>query len=331
MKKIDLEQHFYDTCILDVLEKRKVPPCYDTKTQVFEFTQFDKISAAAVMPLLLDIAESRLKQMDQLGIDMAVLSCSPGPEQFDIQESIDACSKVNDALGAIIKKYPGRFFGSATLPVKDPEAACKELERCVKQYGFVSWHTHSNYLDSFPDDSTYRPIFKKASDLGVYVYLHPTYPNTSRLAGFGPTFSGAGLGYTIDTMITLCRLIVSGIFDEMPNLKICTGHLGEALPFLLERIDNRLKFVITPLIVMKKSMKYYFKNNVFITTSGNMSMEAFQCAKNVLGIDNIMYGSDYPYEPFNDMIEFLASIPMTEEEREKLYYKNAINKLGITF
>lgn len=331
MKKIDLENHFYDTCVLDVLGKRTVPPCYDAKTQIFQFTQYDKISAATVMPMLLDISESRLKQMDQLGIDTAVISCSAGPEQFDTEESIEACHNVNDALGAIVKKYPGRFLGSATLPVKDPEAACNELERCVKQYGFVSWHTHSNYLGSFPDDSIYRPIFQKASDLGIYVYLHPAYPNTPRLAGLGPTFSGAGLGYTVDTMISLSRLIVSGIFDEMPNLKICVGHLGEALPFLLDRIDNRLKFVKTPQMIMEKSMKYYFKNNVFVTTSGNMSKEAFQCAKDVLGIDHIMYGSDYPYEPFNDMLKFLASVPMTEEEREKLYYKNAIKKLGITF
>lgn len=331
MKKIDLENHFYDTCILDVLEKRTVPPCYNSKTQIFQFTQYDKYSFTTIMPMLLDITESRLKQMDKLGIDMAVLSCTAGPEQFDTEESIETCHKINDTLWEIIKRYPGRFLGSATLPVKKPEAACNELERCVKQYGFVSWHTHSNYLDSFPDHSVYRPIFKKASDLGAYVYLHPTFPNTPRLTGFGPAFSGAGLGYTIDTMITLCRLIVSGIFDEMPNLKICVGHLGEALPFLLDRMDNRLNYVETPLVVIKKSMKYYFKNNVFVTTSGNMSKEAFQCAKDVLGIDNIMYGSDYPYEPFNDMIEFLASIPMTEEEREKLYYKNAINKLGITF
>ena len=331
MKKIDLENHFYDTCVLDVLEKRTVPPCYDAKTQIFQFTQYDKISAATVMPMLLDISESRLKQMDQLAIDSAVISCSAGPEQFDTEESIEACHKVNDALGAIVKKYPGRFLGSATLPVKDPETACNELERCVKQYGFVSWHTHSNYLGSFPDDSVYRPIFKKASDLGIYVYLHPAYPNTPRFSGLGPTFSGAVLGYTVDTMISLSRLIVSGIFDEMPDLKICVGHLGEALPFLLDRIDNRLKFVKTPQVIMEKSMKYYFKNNVFVTTSGNMSKEAFQCAKDVLGIDHILYGSDYPYEPFNDMLEFLASVPMTKEEREKLYYKNATEKLGITF
>lgn len=330
MKKIDLENHFYNSYILDVLEKRTVPPCYDAKTQIFEFTQYDKVSSAAVMSPLLDI-ESRLNQMDQRGIDMAVLSCSPGPEQFDIQESIETCYMVNDELAAIIQKYPGRFLGSATLPVKDSKAACNELERCVKQYGFVSWHTHSNYLDSFPDDTVYRPIFKKAAELGTYVYLHPTYPNTPRLAGFGPAFSGAGLGYTIDTMLTLCRLIVSGIFDEMPNLKICVGHLGEALPFLLDRIDNRLNFIKSPLVIMNKGMKYYFKNNIFVTTSGNMSKEAFQCAKEVLGIDHIMYGSDYPYEPFNDMLDFLSSIPMTEDEKEKLYYKNATEKLGIIF
>ena len=120
MKKIDLENHFYDTCILDVLEKRTVPPCYNANPQIFEFTQYDEHSFAAIMPMLLDITESCLKQMDQLGIDMAVLSCTAGPEQLDTEESIQTCRKINDSLGKIIKKHPGRFLGSATLPVKNP-------------------------------------------------------------------------------------------------------------------------------------------------------------------------------------------------------------------
>lgn len=209
------------------------------------------------------------------------------------------------------------------------DAALEELERCVKEYGFVSWHTHSNYGDTSADDPRYRPLFHKAAELGVYVYLHPQLPKGQRYEGFGFTFAGPGLGFTVDTVTTLLRMVVSGLFDEVPQLKLVLGHLGEGLPFLMERIENRIKFLPNPALQCKQDLRYYFRNNIWVTTSGNMSKEAFQCTKDVLGMDRILFASDYPYESVEDMMTFLGQLPLSQEETEQLYFHNAQQALGI--
>jgi predicted TIM-barrel fold metal-dependent hydrolase len=246
MKKIDLENHFYDESMIQALTRRDTPPFCTKDRSASQWTDMVTMPQEKVLPLLLDVAEQRNDLMDKQGITTAVLSCSAGPEQLDRESSIEVCKKTNASLFAITKKYPKRYLGSAILPVSDVSEACRELEKCVKEYGFVSWHTHSNYGDSAPDEEMYRPIFQKAADLGIYVYLHPQVPDSKKTGEYGFTVAGPGLGFTLDTITTITRMIVSGLFDEIPDLKIVLGHLGEAIPFLLDRMDNRLTFLPNP-------------------------------------------------------------------------------------
>ena len=330
MKRIDFENHMYDQSLYDVMEKREVIPYYRKETDTIAWKETIIIPQGKLKPMLLDIGENRLKLMDELGIDMAVISSSPGVEILDAGESVEVSRRSNDAIYSMTRKYPGRYLGSAILPVKDVAAACRELERCVKELGFVAWHTHSNYGQTAPDDAVYRPIFKKAEELGVYVYLHPQLDNNPRVQDYGFSLAGSGLGFTLDAMITITKLILSGIFDEMPNLTVLLGHLGEALPFLLARMDNRVKHITNPYMKNRHDPSYYFKKNILVTTSGNMSKEAFICARDVLGIDRILFAGDYPYEAVAEMISFLDALPITETEREAMYYRNASEKLGLS-
>jgi len=330
MKKIDLEHHLFDRSAVTAFESRTEPPCIDKGTGYMQYTKHAGLPLGQkILPLLLEVAEGRIELMDRVGVDTAVLSTSMGVERLDTAESISVSKATNDAVAELCRRFPGRYLGSAALPVKDVGEACRELERCVKDYGFVCWHTHSNYGETFPDDAMYRPIFEKAAELGVYVYLHPDFPQYARYEGFGGTVTGPALGFTLDTVTTATRMILSGIYDEIPNLKVVLGHLGETLPFLLERMENRVKFLPNPFVKCKRDLAEYFKDNILVTTSGNMSAAAFECAKSVFGMDTITYGSDYPYEPLEDMMGFLASVPLTEAEREKVFYRNAVERLGI--
>lgn len=330
MKRIDLENHFYDQSLIDTLASRTQPPRYDAERDTIHWTDNITMPQGILLKKLLDVGEKRLELMDQQGISQAVLSCSPGAEQLPPADSIAACQATNAALYELTRRYPDRYLGSAILPVGDIDAALKELERCVKEYGFVSWHTHSNYGDTSPDDPRYRPLFRKAAELGIYVYLHPQLPEDKRYEGFGFTFAGPGLGFTVDTVTTLLRMVVSGLFDEVPQLKLVLGHLGEGLPFLMERIENRIKFLPNPALQCQHDLGYYFHNNIWVTTSGNMSKEAFQCTKDVLGLDRILFASDYPYESMEDMMAFLSQLPLSQEEAELLYFRNAETALGIS-
>lgn len=328
MKLIDFENHFYDQCLIDALAARTEPPYYRKDTDLITWSDSITMPQGELLKRLLEVGEDRIAMMDRLGIDCAVLSCSPGAEQLDAAESVRICRATNDALFDLTRRFPGRYLGSAILPVKDVPAAAAELERCVKELGFVAWHTHSNYGETSPDDPIYRPLFQKAVELGVYVYLHPQLANSSRVDDCGFPVAGPGLGFTVDTVTTLTRMIVNGLFDELPELKLMLGHLGEALPFLLERMDNRLKFLPNPKAKNQRDFSYYVHHNVYVTTSGNMSMEAFECTRRVLGLNAILFGSDYPFESADDMVEYANNLPLGERERKALYYKNA-EALGV--
>lgn len=329
MKRVDLENHFYDGSLVRALEHRTAPPYYRAQSDIITWSDAVRMPQGKLLPLLLEVGESRLALMERLGIDTAVISSSPGPEQLDTAESLEVCRKSNEALYRLTRAYPGRYLGSAILPVGDVPAAMDELTRCVQEYGFVAWHTHSNYGATAPDDPRYRPLFRRAAELGVYVYLHPQLPDLPRACDRGFSVAGPGLGFTLDTITTLTRLVITGLFDEVPELNLVMGHLGEALPFLLDRMDNRLKFIPNPSLENQRAFSSYFKTNIYVTTSGNMSPAAFACAKQVLGIERILFGSDYPFEEAGDMVAFVDELPLGRRERELLYVRNAREQLKL--
>jgi predicted TIM-barrel fold metal-dependent hydrolase len=328
MRRIDFENHFYDISTINAMAARPSYPRYDPDSNAIHWNDRVSMPQGPLLGKLLDAGENRLQLMDDLKIDTAVISTSQGVEELDPAESIELCRRTNDAVGVLTRRYPGRFLGSAILPVKDVAAASAELERCVKELGFVCWHTHSNYSGASPHEDRFRPLFKKASDLGVFVYLHPGFPEDSSLSEFGFTFGGPGAGFTVDTQVAILKMIVSGLFDELPDLKVVLGHLGEAIPFLLDRIDNRMNFLPNPKLRNQQKPSFYFKNNIMVSTSGNMSRAAFRCTMDVLGIENIVFGSDYPFEDIREMVRFVDELPITDAERALVYGGNAA-RLGI--
>ena len=336
MKMIDLENHFYDVAAIEAMATRKGFPRIDNEEKVVRWTEKITMPFGPVFDKLLDVEEGRLSVMDRVGINTAVLSHSMAIEELDPSESVGLARHCNDTIFGLTEKYPDRYLGSAILPVKDVGAACAELNRCVKEFGFVAWHTHSNYVDPNssdksvigPGDERFLPIFETAAELGVYVYLHPTLPVYEDLAEFDFTFAGPAAGFTIDTMVTTLKLIASGLFDRVPGTKLVLGHLGEAIPFLLDRIDNRLNYLPNPKLKNRRMPSDYFKDNIYVTTSGNMSPAAFRCTKDVLGIEKIIFGSDYPYDNVDAMTDFVKALDITDEERELLFFKNAEKLLG---
>jgi predicted TIM-barrel fold metal-dependent hydrolase len=222
-------------------------------------------------------------------------------------------------------------MGYAALAPKNPARAADELERSVKELDFKGWNTHSNYGDSYLDDEKYWPILEKADKLGVPIYIHPTVPAIPQVRGYGFALAGAAFGFGLETALCMMRLIYSGVFDRYPNLKIILGHLGEGLPFLLRRIDWAYIRPFHPRARpnLAKKPSQYFKSNVFVTTSGNYFTPAFMCTYEALGIDKILLGTDYPYEDPDECLQFLEGLPLSKEEKDKIYFINA-GQLGIT-
>lgn len=336
MKKIDFEAHFFTREYLKALSENKGYPRLvegneGQTRRLWYAPEVGQPFRDFLFNSLLEMGEERLKNMDASGIDVQALSLSaPGLEQLGPEIGKALARESNNALSEIIMKYPDRFVGYASLAPKAPEEAADELERAVKELGFIGWNTHSNYGDSYLDDKRYLPILEMVERLGVPIYLHPTVPAMPQVRTYGFAIAGAPFGFGMEAAMCMMRLIYSGLFDRYPGLKIILGHLGETLPFLFKRIDWAYvrPFDSAARPDLSKKPSEYLKNNVFITTSGNYYEPAFMCAREALGIDRILLGTDYPYEDMDECIEFLDGLPISGEEKEKIYFKNA-KQLGI--
>jgi len=333
MKKIDLEFHYLIPEMLEAMAHRTEVPTFDPVTKIMKSRDnlpglpygMGQNGETSMYFDLCDMGEARIAAMDKAGIDVGVLAPSVGFEELSHEESVRLCKLANDKVAEAVRKYPDRFMGAAVLPAPYVDEAIIELERCVNELGFKYWHTSSNYNKEFLYESKFEPLLKRSEELGAAFYLHPNTPSSPNLIDNGAMFAAAGLGFGQDTMKTAVRLILNGTFDKYPKLRMMIGHLGEYFPFVLDRMDNRFYCVPDPFVKCKYPISYYFKNkNILVTTSGNMSRAAFECTKSVLGIDSIIFGSDYPYENYKEMSDFVDSLPLTDDEKEKVWSGNAL-------
>jgi predicted TIM-barrel fold metal-dependent hydrolase len=336
MKKIDFEAHFFTQNHLKALADSEDYPKLDhaddeKKRRLWHTPDVGQPYGNPLIHSLSDVGEARLAKMDACGVDVQILSVSaPSIDQLPPETGTALARDANDRLYEILQKYPGRFMGYAVLAPKAPEEAADELERAVKELGFVGWNTHSNYAGSYLDEEQFLPILAKAEALNIPIYLHPTVPAMPQIRTYGFAIAGAPFGFGVEVSMTMMRLIYSGLFDKHPRLKFILGHLGEGLPFILKRVDWAYVRPFDPAARPKiaKKPSEYLKSNVYVTTSGNYFKPAFVCTREAMGIDRILLGTDYPYEDSDECIQFIEDLPLSEEERDKIYYKNAA-QLGI--
>jgi len=276
---------------------------------------------------LLDLEEDRLRIMDENGVDMHLLSLTaPGVQMFDADTACELVTLANDRLAEVIARHPARFAGLASFAPHAPKRAAKEMQRAVNELnmnGFmVNSHTNNEYLDN----PKYWPILEAAEGLDRCIYIHPRAPSDG-LAGpmhdYG--MDSALWAYGVEVSTHAVRMILGGVFDQFPKLKICLGHMGEAVHFWLWRIDfMSLRAQETgraPKLKLKPSE--YFKQNFVITTSGQESHLALDFSIKAIGADNILWAIDYPYQPTSPAVEFMDSAPISDEDKEKIYHANA--------
>jgi len=337
MKRIDFEAHFATEEFMKLLlENKGFPRCrVDEQTKAHYLAYSNEVELKLVDRIrdgLFDLGVGRLKKMDEAGVDAQILSVTaPGFELFEASIATTMAKKTNDLLAEAIQKHPDRFMGFAALAPQNPDEAATELERSVKDLGFKGWNTHSNYGGTYLDDRKFWPILAKAAELDTLIYLHPTIPAIPQLWKYGFALAGAPFGFGFETAMCTMRLILSGVFDKYPGLKIMLGHYGEALPFLLTRIDWAYErpSELTGRPELSKKPSEYFKDNIFVTTSGNFFEPAFTCTVQAIGIDKIFLGTDFPYDTIQKSVQFLDGLSISQEDKEKIYHLNA-SRIGIT-
>ena len=276
-----------------------------------------------------DLGALRLREMDAAGIDIQVLSeAEPGVQNLSPEVAVPLARVSNDLLHEAVKRSPGRFAGFATLPTPDPAAAARELERTVKELRFCGAMVHGSSRGHFLDERQFWPIFESASALDVPIYLHPCTPQPAVFDVYYkdyPALGRAALGFGIEMAVQAARLMVSGVFDEFPGLKIILGHLGETLPFVLWRADDTL----ARRGKLRRSFREYFTEHFYLTTSGNFSQPALQCAIAELGVARILFAVDWPFQPNGQAVDFLKAAALTAAAREQIFGTNARGLLRI--
>lgn len=297
---------------------------FDGLMSTYDETDRALLSPSRV-PGLDEVGDERIAEMDRAGIDLQVLShTKPGAQEIEDGEQAAAlAAAANDYLAEAVARHPTRFAAFATLSTGAPQAAAAELERTVQRMGFkgamINGHTRGAYLD----DQRFWPIFEAAAALDVPIYLHPSNPHPLVYEAYYkdyPQLGFASWGYAVETATHVLRLILSGVFDRFPNLRMVIGHMGELLPFALWRADGRL----TPKSPhLKKSVRNTFIDHFSLTTSGVFSTPELMCTAGVVGWDNILFSVDYPFESNMDAARWFANLPIAESERAKVAHKNA--------
>lgn len=282
----------------------------------------------ALQERLYDVGALRIREMDEAGIDVQVLSHgAPAVQRLDAQTAVPIARKVNDHLLAAIGLHPGRLEGFAVLPSADPLAAADELERCVIRLGFKGGMMHGlTGQNEFLDLKKFWPIYERAAALDVPIYLHPAVPHQAVVdAYYGdyleqyPTLATAAWGFTVETATQGIRMVLSGVFEAHPGLKIVLGHLGESLPFSAWRIDMALSRQGN----RSSAFRDVFREHFWITTSGNFSTPALICCLLEMGADRILFSVDYPFVPNPPGVQWMEGLAVSPEDKEKILNGNA--------
>jgi 2,3-dihydroxybenzoate decarboxylase len=276
-----------------------------------------------------DLGALRLREMDEADIDVQVLSeAEPGVQNLDPEQAVPLARVSNDLLFEAVKRNPDRFAGFATLPTPDPAAAARELERTVKELRFCGAMVHGSTRGHFLDERQFWPILEAAAALDVPIYLHPCTPQSAVFDTYYkdyPQLGRAALGFGIEMAVQAARLVVSGVFDEFPRLRIILGDLGETLPFVLWRANDTLARRAN----LRRSFREYFHDHLFITTSGNFSHPALQCAIAELGVERILFAVDWPFQQNREAVDFIKRAALTPDDREQIFGTSARRLLRI--
>jgi 2,3-dihydroxybenzoate decarboxylase len=284
----------------------------------------------AVAARLEDLGQRRIDDMDATGIAMQILSItSPGVQIFDADLGTGLARSANDELAAAIAAHPTRYAGLAAIAPQNPQAAAKELERAVTKLNLkgaiVNSHTQGTYLD----DPKCWDILAAAEALDVPIYIHPNTPPNAMIKPFMERgLDGAVFGFAVETGLHALRLVVAGVFDRFPRLKIVLGHLGEGLPYWLFRIDfmhgasvRANRYASQPKLQRRASE--YLRENFYYTTSGMAWTPPILYVQQVMGVDRLMYAMDYPYQFIPEEVNVTDELPISYESLKAFYQTNA--------
>lgn len=315
-RMIDCQSHLFCLELVALMEKRQMDPIVYVKDGVRILKMGDWLRK--IPPHYFDV-NVKLAAMDDAGVERTALSINdPGPECFGADGPAMA-QIANDFVAGIVASHPQRFFGLCVLPLQDMSASLAELDRCVNQLDMKGILLYTNIGGSYPDEPVFRPLFARAVELDLPVLLHPAKPVTiEQVKAYEMTSS---LGNMFDDTIALTRIIMSGILDEFPKLKLVCPHLGGTLPFIIGRLDHQTQVLKRgPKNLTRTPSEYLRQIWLDIVSPQPLAMKF---AYDFIGAERLLYASDHPWVSPRLILDCLSRLNLPKADEARILGENA--------
>src|SRR5215470_4928490 len=325
-QKLDLHTHFYTDKYFQTI--RELPSEFSFAESSTGQTIITHHGARffGVTPAMTDVSK-RIEDMDRVGIDVEVVSLST-PNVFftDAEHQNEVAKMMNDSYAELIARHPQRFKGFASIPMDAPDAALAELHRAIDTLKLNGVILLSNIGGKALTSPQYRPFFEEANRMKLCIFLHPMIPQNSE--AFKEYVLGPIIGFPFDTSLAVARMCYDGMFEELPDIHWIIGHLGGAIPYLMERMDNGFRDFADCRVKIDKLPSVYLKQLYYDTVS--FSPYTLKMVRDMVGAEHMVMGSDYPHllGSIDRAVTSIEALEITEEDKDAIFYRTALSILN---
>jgi len=326
MPIIDFHNHFFPPEYLEAVQRgpSNVKVTFDSKNNPLLHYPGDY---NVIVPEHRDI-EVRGEALKKSGVDKQVLTfTTPGVHIESPEFAVELARMVNDSFAIIMHERSDQFTALATLPLNDPEASVKELERAIKDLGFKGAALHSNINGVALSDKRFWPLYKKANELSAVFDIHPSFP--VGVEAMKEYWLMPLIGFPFDTTLAAAKLVFSGVLEKFPEIKWVLGHLGGAIPYLAERLDRGFLAFRACREFISQPPSVYLKRFYYDTV--NFDPKAIHFAMDFAGVDHLLAGSDFPHQigSLEKMVRSIEALDISVEDKAKISGTNAAGLLGL--
>jgi aminocarboxymuconate-semialdehyde decarboxylase len=315
--RLDLHTHYYPEAYFQMVRDTPGEFSFGRDPTGRTIITYQGSRFFGVTPPMTDPAR-RIEDMDRVGIDVEVVSVST-PNVFFADEAHqpEVARRLNDAYAELIARHPRRFKGFASIPMDAPEAALAELHRAIDTLKLQGVILLSNLRGRPLTDPRYRPFFEEANRMRLCVFLHPMLP--AHAEAFREYVLGPLVGFPFDTTLAVARMCFDGMLRELPDIRWIVGHLGGAVPYLMERLDNGYRDFAECRAKIDQLPSVYLKRLYYDTVT--FSPYTLRLARDMLGTGHMVMGSDYPHllGSIDRAVSSIEALDVAEGEKQQIF------------